>query len=470
MPMTIGQVRRLLDGRESSCEELTRRYLDTIDRENPRLNALVRVTPETALAAAREADKRLASGEIRGPLDGVPMVLKDNLLTAGIPTTCCSRMLADYVPPYDAAVWERLRAAGAVLLGKANMDEFGMGSSGETSCFGPACHPVDPMRTAGGSSGGVAAAVAGGLAVYGLGSDTGGSVRQPAAFCGLVGLKPTYGALSRFGLVAYASSLDQVGLLAHSAVDAAAIYDVLAVRDDRDETSRGGEPVGQSLAAPLRGRRMALPVLYREQVDAAVWEALEETADRFRSLGAEVREIVLPALEQALPAYYILASAEASSNLARYDGLRYGRRASGSGEEAVRRCRSEGFGEEVRRRILLGTFVLSEGYYAAYYQQAQRVRAAVQTAMQEALREADCLLMPTAPTAAFPLGRTAPASERWRADLCTVPASLAGLPAVSVPCGTDRQGLPLGVQLVGAAFQEKLLLNAAYWLEQEGEG
>lgn len=474
MAMTIQRIRQLLDSRAVSCEELTHDFLETIGRENPRLNALVRITPETALDAARAADRRLLRGDALGPLDGVPMVLKDNLVTAGIPTTCCSRMLANYVPPYDAAVWERLRAEGAVLLGKTNMDEFGMGSSGETSCCGPARNPVDTARTAGGSSGGAASAVAGGLAVYGLGSDTGGSVRQPAAFCGLVGLKPTYGALSRYGLIAYASSLDQVGVIAHTAADAALIYDRLAVRDERDETSRGrcGEPVCRSLDAPLRGRRVVVPILYREQVDTAVWAVLERTAAALRALGADVRDIALPELERALPAYYILASAEASSNLARYDGMRYGRRAAvdGGWAAAVRRSRSEGFGREVRRRILLGAFVLSEGYSEAYYRQAQRLRAAVRTSMRAVLQKADLLLMPTAPTVAFLLDRTEMRpSDRWRADLCTVPASLAGLPAVSLPCGVDADGLPVGIQLVGDAYREDLLLNVAHQLERARE-
>ncbi|MDR1590011.1 MAG: Asp-tRNA(Asn)/Glu-tRNA(Gln) amidotransferase subunit GatA [Oscillospiraceae bacterium] len=454
-----------------SCVELARAYLDAAERRNAELRAFVSLTEETALAQAAAADERLRGGGESSELLGVPFVLKDNISTAGLRTTCASRMLENYVPIYDAAVWELLRAEGAVLIGKGNMDEFAMGSTNETSYFGGARNPRDTSRVAGGSSGGVAAAVAAGLAVYGIGSDTGGSIRQPASFCGLVGLKPTYGAVSRRGLIAYASSLDQIGPITRSARDAAAVFDAICRRDGLDMTSRGREGVSGSLTGGVKGLRIGIAREFFENLPPDIDGAVKKAAGLFEDAGAELVEVSFPLLKYSLPAYYILACAEASSNLGRYDGLRYGYRTEEYSDldEFIRRTRSEGFGAEVRRRILLGTYVLSAGYYDAYYNKAQKLRAAIKNEFAEIFTRCDCLLTPTVPVTALPSGGALSPVETYQTDICTVPVNIVGAPAVSAPCGFDTDGLPIGMQLIGDAFREDILLNAAFAFEEMTE-
>ena len=466
----IQVVQAKLAAGEFSCRELTCAYLDAISRDNGALNAYVRTTPDIALEAADRVDRKLARGEALLPLEGVPMTLKDNISTRGVETTCCSRMLQGYVPIYSAFVWEVLQKQGAVLLGKTNMDEFAMGSSSETSCFGGSLNPHDLSRVAGGSSGGAASAVAGNLAVYGLGSDTGGSIRQPASFCGVTGLKPSYGAVSRFGLVAYASSLDQIGPIAPSAGDCAAIYDVISEYDPMDSTCRGRrEAALPRLEEGIRGMKIGMPEEYFSGVRPEVLSALESAGEVFRSLGAELVPFRLPALQYALPVYYILACAEAASNLGRYDGIRYGyRTAHYSGvHDMVCRTRTEGFGKEVQRRILLGNYVLSSGYYDAYYKKAQGLRGAIVKGFREAFEKCDIIMAPTVPMTAFPQNFTgADPVETYLTDICTVPVNIAGLPALSTPCGYDSGGLPIGMQLIGNTFCESSILTAAHQYEK----
>lgn len=447
----ISELQRGLIQRDFSCQELTRHYLEEISRKNSTLNAYIKITGDTALEVARRVDEKLARGGQLLALEGIPMTLKDNISTRGIETTCCSKILQGYTPIYDASVWELLQCQNAVLLGKTNMDEFAMGSGCETSCHGGAVNPHSPDHVAGGSSGGGAAAVGGGLAVYALGSDTGGSVRQPASFCGTVGLKPTYGAVSRYGLIAYASSLDQIGPIAASVEDAAAVYDVIRQKDERDCTCVGGRSASGTLKNSLRGKKIGVMQELIETIGGEIRTALENAQRIYQDLGAELIPVTIPDLEYALPVYYILASAEASSNLGRYDGVRYGR--------------GQGFGDEVKRRILLGTFVLREGYRDEYYQKAQLLREKLTRSMKFALEACDMLLAPVSPTA-FERGSSRSAVETYRTDLYTVPASLAGLPALSVPCGVNSQGLPIGLQLIGKAFEEAAILNAAWKLEE----
>ena len=402
------------------------------------------------------------------PLAGVPMAYKDNICTRGVPTTCASRMLEGFVPPYDAAAAEHLTAAGAVCMGKLNMDEFAMGSTSETSYWGPVRNPWDPQRSAGGSSGGAAAAVAGGQVWYAIGSDTGGSIRQPAAHCGVTGMKPTYGAVSRYGLVAYASSLDQIGPIARSAADCAAVLDILRGKDRRDSTSveLPGGPLLDALTGRVKGLSIALPEQYLEDgPEGGVAAAVREAADTFRALGARVETVSLPALDWAVSAYYILACAQASSNLARFDGVTCGRRAP-EGRDLAQLCaasRTQGFGREVKRRLLLGTFVLSHGYYDAYYKKALQAAALIKDGLNQTLEEYDLILSPVAPTAAPRLGESLSSPlEMYLSDLYTVPANLAGLPAVAFPCGLDGEGMPVGVQLMGRALEDAAVLNAAH--------
>ena len=467
---TIARLHGLLAEKKISCTELTKQYLGAIEKENGALNAYVTVTPETALETAARVDRKIASGEPLGPLEGIPMTLKDNISTKGIETTCCSKMLRGYVPIYDATVWQLLQKQNAVLLGKTNMDEFAMGSSCETSCFGGAKNPHDASRVAGGSSGGAACAVGANLAAYGLGSDTGGSIRQPASFCGVVGLKPTYGAVSRYGLIAYASSFDQIGPIAHSVEDAAAVYDAVSAYDEMDSTSTGSRgPCVPSLHGDIRGKKIGLVKEYFDGVRPDVERALCGAAETLRSLGAEVLELSMPSVKYSLPVYYILACAEASSNLGRYDGIRYGYQTEHYADrnDMVCKTRSEGFGAEVKRRILLGTYVLSAGYYDAYYKKAQNLRGAIVEAFGKTFAQCDAILAPTVPTTAFPEHYAAKDPvETYLTDICTVPVNIAGLPAVSVPCGFGDDGLPVGMQLIGPKWSEAVLLNVANQYEQ----
>ncbi len=469
---TIREWAEALRAREVSSEELTRHYLGTVARREPEIGAFLTVTAEEALRAARAVDARRAEGEDLPLLAGIPMALKDNLCTRGVRTTCASRMLADFVPAYDATAVSRLSAAGAVSLGKLNMDEFAMGSSTENSAFHPTRNPVDTARVPGGSSGGSAAAVAAGEAVYALGSDTGGSIRQPAAFCGVVGLKPTYGRVSRYGLVAFASSLDQVGPITACVADNAAVLSAVAGEDALDATSapRPAEDFSRLLGHGVAGLRVALPrEFFGEGLDAEVKAAVLAAARRLEAAGAAVEEVSLPSLAAALPAYYVLSSAEASSNLARFDGVRFGSRAAEfeSIGELYCRTRTEFFGEEVKRRILLGTFALSAGYYDAYYKKALQMRTRIAAEYEKIFASHDLILSPVAPTTAYRLGeKTADPMQMYLGDIYTVPVNIAGIPALSLPCGRDAAGLPIGVQLMGPKWSEARLYQAAAALEE----
>ena len=466
----ISKIRQLLNTKQASCAEITQKYLDAIRKTNESINAYVNVTEQEALEAARRVDEKLKSGQVSG-LEGIPMTLKDNISTKDIETTCCSRILKGYYPIYDASVWEKLKAQNAVLLGKTNMDEFAMGSSCETSCFGGALNPHNTGHVSGGSSGGVASAVAANLAAYGLGSDTGGSIRQPAAFCGLVGLKPTYGAVSRYGLIAYASSLDQIGPIAHNVTDAAEIFDAISFYDDKDSTSTGSrEKTADKLENDIKGKKIGIASEYFDGAGEEIKQAVMNAAGELKSQGAEIVEISIPSVKYALPVYYILACAEASSNLGRYDGIRYGYKTSSpynSIHEMICKTRSEGFGSEVKRRILLGTYVLSSGYYDAYYKKAQNLRGTIVKAFDSVFETCDAILAPTVPATAFPCGFAGQDPvETYLTDICTVPVNVAGLPAVSLPCGFDSKGLPIGMQLIGNRFNESNILNIARKYEQ----
>ncbi|WP_116901177.1 Asp-tRNA(Asn)/Glu-tRNA(Gln) amidotransferase subunit GatA [Thermaerobacter sp. PB12/4term] len=459
---------RLAKG-EVSSRELTRLFLDRIQELDGTVGAYLTVTAELALAQAREEDERRRRGEAAGPLAGVPVAIKDNLCIQGVPTTAASRLLAGYRPPYTATAVERLRRAGAVILGKTNMDEFAMGSSTENSAFRITRNPWDPQRVPGGSSGGSAAAVAAGEAPAALGSDTGGSIRQPAAFCGVVGLKPTYGRVSRYGLIAFASSLDQIGPLARDVTDAALLLEAIAGPDPADATS-APVPVTawrDALTGEVEGLRIGLPrEFYGEAVEPPVAEAVRAAVERLVADGAVAEETSLPSAEHALPAYYLIATAEASSNLARYDGVRYGFRAEAGDLAGMYLETRKNFGPEVKRRILLGTFALREGYYDAYYRKALQVRRLIKDDFDRLFATFDVLITPTSPVVAFPLGaRTEDPLAMYAADICTLPVNLAGLPAVSVPCGFAG-GLPVGLQIIGRPFAEDAVLRVAYAIEQ----
>jgi len=452
---------------ERRAVDVVEEHLAAIEALDGQLGCFLQVTAEQARLRAAAIDAEISGGGDPGPLAGVPIAVKDNLCTAGIPTTCASRMLERWRPPYDATVVSRVVAAGAVMVGKSNLDEFAMGSSTERSAFGPTRNPHDPDRVPGGSSGGSAAAVAAGLAVLALGSDTGGSIRQPAALCGVVGMKPTYGTVSRYGLVAFASSLDQVGPLARSVTDAAALYDVIAGHDAHDSTSLAA-PVAACRPAVDRGvQGMRVGVVAEltgaDGVDSAVRGRVAEAAEVLTAAGADVSDVSIPELRYGLPAYYLLAPAEASSNLSRYDGVRYGLRVDGDDvAEMNARTRAAGFGPEVKRRVLLGTYALSAGYYDAYYAQAQRVRTVIIDAFERAYEQYDVLLAATTPTTAFRIGeKTDDPLAMYLSDICTIPTNLAGHPAISVPFGTDTAGLPVGVQLLAPALGEVVMFAAA---------
>jgi len=467
----VAALARGLQHGEFSALALTRHFLARAERAQPRLNCFIRLCPEHALAAAEAADKRRADHCTLGPLDGIPLVHKDIFCTRGIATSCGSRMLEDFVPSYDATVVERLRAAGTVMLGKTNMDEFAMGSSNENSYFGAVGNPWDPDRVPGGSSGGSAAAVGAGAAPFATGTDTGGSIRQPAALCGLTGIKPTYGRVSRYGMIASASSLDQGGVLAHDAEDAAWALSAMAGFDARDSTSvdRPPEHYPAALDASIDGLRIGvITEAFDDRLDADIRALLERAVQTLHELGAEIREISLPNSALAIPAYYVVALAECSSNLSRYDGVRYGHRAADPADldDLYQRSRSEGFGAEVRRRILIGTHVLSAGYYDAYYLKAQQVRRLIQMDYRRAFEEVDLLFGPTTPGVAFRHGsRLEDPVSMYLEDVFTTGVNLAGLPGISVPAGFLR-GLPVGMQLVGNYFDEARLLGVAHRYQQ----
>ncbi|MSQ63107.1 MAG: Asp-tRNA(Asn)/Glu-tRNA(Gln) amidotransferase subunit GatA [Betaproteobacteria bacterium] len=468
---TVIELSDALAAKKVSSVELTRLYLDRIKGLNGQLNAFITVDEERSLAQARIADERRSRGEA-GALTGVPVAHKDIYCTRGFRTTCGSKMLANFRSPYDAHVIERFNAAGAVLLGKTNMDEFAMGSSNETSHFGPVRNPWDPGRVPGGSSGGSAAAVAARMAPAATGTDTGGSIRQPAALCGISGLKPTYGVVSRYGMIAFASSLDQGGPMAKSAADLALLMNAMAGFDARDSTSleRPAEDYGRELKLDVAGLRIGLPKEYfAEGVDPEVLSRVREAIRWFESQGAETLEITLPNTGLAVPVYYVIAPAEASSNLSRFDGVRYGHRAKDYADlnDMYRRTRAEGFGTEVKRRIMIGTYVLSHGYYDAYYLQAQKVRRMIAKDFTEAFTRCDLIMGPTSPSTAFALGaKSDDPVQMYLNDIFTIPAPLAGLPGLSIPCGFDARGLPVGLQIMGNYFAEARMLGAAHRYQQ----
>lgn len=468
--LTIHEARKLLDAGEISATELTQAVIDRILAVDNAVKAYLTLTPEEALEQARAADAARREGR-SSPLLGIPVAIKDIICTAGIPTTCGSRILENFIPPYDATAVVRLKAAGAVLLGKTNTDEFAMGSSTENSAFFPTHNPWDLTRVPGGSSGGSAAAVAAGECLGALGTDTGGSVRQPAAFCGIVGLKPTYGRVSRYGLVAFASSLDQIGVMTKDVTDAAIMLGVIAGHDPLDSTSLD-VPVPDYTAAltgEIRGVRVGVPKEYfipgmQPEVEDAVRAALEVLAD----LGAEIVEISLPHTDYALPVYYLIAPAEASANLARYDGVRYGLRVVGDSlEDTYKQTRGQGFGPEVKRRIMLGTYALSAGYYDAYYLKAQKVRTLIKGDFDRAFEQVDVIVAPTTPTTAFRIGeKVDDPIQMYLSDVFTLSMNLAGICGLSLPCGFDHQGLPIGMQVMGPALGEMAVLRVAYAYEQ----
>jgi aspartyl-tRNA(Asn)/glutamyl-tRNA(Gln) amidotransferase subunit A len=468
---TVTELSGALRAKKVSAVELARAHLARIGRLNATLNAFVTVDEAGALEGARRADARLAKGE-GGPLTGVPIAHKDLFVTRRLRTTCGSRMLEDYVSPFDARVVELLEAAGAVTLGKCNMDEFAMGSSSESSYFGPVRNPWDTARVPGGSSGGSAAAVAARLVAAATATDTGGSIRQPAAFSGVCGLKPTYGTVSRYGMVAFASSLDQGGPLARSAADLALLMNAMAGFDPRDSTSleRPAEDYGRLLDDRLDGLRVGLPREYfGDGLEPGVRKAVEEAVRVLESQGAKTVPVELPRLSLGVPVYYVIAPAEASANLSRFDGVRFGHRAKDYSDlvDMYSRTRAEGFGTEVKQRILVGTYVLSHGYYDAYYLQAQKLRRLIAQDFAAAFQRCDVLAGPVAPTTAYPVGeKSSDPVQMYLGDIFTVPASLAGLPAMSLPCGFDGQGLPVGLQLMGNHFSEARLLNVAHRYQQ----
>ena len=464
---SLKELAAALAGKKISSVELTSLHLERIVRLNPQLNAFITVDPEKSLAMARAADARLARGE-GGPLTGIPLAHKDIFCAEGWLTTCGSKMLSNFVSPYDATVIERFKAAGTVTLGKTNMDEFAMGSSNETSFYGPVKNPWDTAAVPGGSSGGSAAAVAARLAPAATGTDTGGSIRQPAALCGLTGLKPTYGVVSRWGMIAFASSLDQAGPMARSAEDCALLLNAMAGFDPRDSTSleRPAEDYAGDLEKPLAGLKIGLPKeFFAEGLSAEVAQAVEAAIAEYRRLGAVTVEVSLPNMKLSVPAYYVIAPAEASSNLSRFDGVRYGHRAPQYGDLADMYCKSraQGFGAEVKRRILIGAYVLSHGYYDAYYLQAQRIRRLIATDFSQAFKSCDLIMGPTSPTAAFALGaKAADPVQMYLSDIYTIAVNLAGLPGMSIPCGFGAGKRPVGLQIIGDYFAESRMLNAAH--------
>jgi aspartyl-tRNA(Asn)/glutamyl-tRNA(Gln) amidotransferase subunit A len=472
---TLKELGAALAGKQVSSVELTQLHLDRIARLNPEINAFITVDAEKSLAQAKAADARLAAGDA-GPLTGIPLAQKDIFCAQGWRTTCGSKMLGNFVSPYDATVIARFDAAGAVNLGKTNMDEFAMGSSNETSYFGAVKNPWDRSRVPGGSSGGSAAAVAALMAPAATGTDTGGSIRQPAALCNLTGLKPTYGVVSRWGMIAFASSLDQAGPMARTAEDCGLMLNAMAGFDDKDSTSleRETEDYCRELAAnagekPLSGLKIGLPKeFFGEGCDAGVMARVQEAIAEYRKLGAETVEISLPNMQHGVAAYYVIAPAEASSNLSRYDGVRYGYRAPEYADldDMYQKSRAQGFGEEVKRRILIGTYVLSHGYYDAYYLQAQRIRRLIANDFVEAFKRCDVIMGPTSPCTAFGLGeKAADPVQMYLSDIYTIAVNLAGLPGMSIPCGFSA-GLPVGLQLIGDYFAEARLLNVAHRYQQ----
>ena len=469
--LSVEKDSKMLKDKEISSVELTNALLDRIDEKDKSIEGYITVAKESALNSAMLADEKIKNGEI-SPLTGVCASVKDNICTDKILTTCASKMLYNFVPPYDATVVKNLKAQNSVIIGKTNMDEFAMGSSTETSYFKTTKNPHDLAKVPGGSSGGSAAVVAADEAIFALGSDTGGSIRQPSAFCGVVGLKPTYGLVSRFGLVAFASSLDQIGPITKNVTDSAVVLNAIAGYDKMDSTSADekADDYTKSLGESVKGLKIGIPKEYiGEGIQKEVKDAIMNAAKVYESMGAEIFEFSLPMTKYALPAYYIMSSAEASSNLARFDGVKYGYRAENYTDltDMYLKTRSEGFGSEVKRRIMLGTYALSAGYYDAYYKKAQQARTLIRNSFAEAFDKFDVILTPTAPTTAFEIGKniTDPITM-YLNDICTVSVNIAGLPAISIPCGYDETNMPIGLQLIAKPFAENTLFKTAYAFEQ----
>ena len=471
--LTVHELKEKLDRKEITITEITKAYVDRINEKEPEVKAFVTTLTDTAMEEAKQIEEKVNNGEIKTEFAGIPIGIKDNMCTKGVKTTCSSKMLENFVSPYNATVVEKLNAENMIDLGKLNMDEFAMGASTEYSAFKKTCNPWNLNKVPGGSSGGSAAAVAAGLVPWALGSDTGGSIRQPASFCGVVGLKPTYGLVSRFGLVAFASSLDQIGPITKDVKDSAMLLNLIAGHDEKDSTSINVEKKDytKALKNDVKGLKIGVPKEYfGEGINPEVKKALETAIEEYKSMGAIVEECSVPIAEYALATYYIIACAEASSNLGRFDGIRYGYRTPNfeNLKDIFVNSRTEGFGEEVKRRIILGTYVLSSGYYDAYYKKAQQVRTLVKKEFDKAFEKYDVLITPTSPTVAFDIGqRSNNPLEMYLADICTVSLNIAGLPGISIPCGVDSTGMPIGMQIIGKHFDEETILNAAYTYEQK---
>ena len=470
--LTVHELQEKLKNKELKITDITKAYVDRINEKEKDVKAFVTTLTEESMKQAQELEKKVELGEITGEFAGIPIGIKDNMCTKGVKTTCSSRMLENFVAPYDATVVEKLNDENMINLGKLNMDEFAMGGSTEYSYFKKTCNPWNLNKVPGGSSGGSAAAVAANMVPWALGSDTGGSIRQPSSFCGVVGLKPTYGLVSRYGLVAFASSLDQIGPITKDVRDSAILLNLIAGHDERDTTSSNRPKVDYTLSLKndVKGLKIGVPKeFFGEGINEEVKAALEKAIEKYKELGAEVEEFSLDIAKYSLAAYYIVACAEASSNLGRFDGIRYGYRTPEFKDlkDIYKKSRSEGFGPEVKRRIILGTYVLSSGYYDAYYKKAQQVRTLVMNEFNKGFEKYDVILTPTSPTVAFDIGsKSENPLEMYLADICTVSVNIAGLPGISIPCGVDSQGMPIGMQLIGNKFQEETILNAAYTFEQ----
>ena len=471
--LTVHELKEKLENKELTITDITKAYIDRINEKEPEVEAFVTTLCDEALKQAEEIQAKRESGEITGDLSGIPIGIKDNICTKGIKTTCSSKMLENFISPYDATVMKKINTENLINLGKLNMDEFAMGSSTESSHFKKTKNPWNLNKVPGGSSGGSAAAVAADMVPWALGSDTGGSIRQPASFCGVVGLKPTYGLVSRFGLVAFASSLDQIGPITKDVTDSAMLLNIIAGHDENDTTSSNNSKKDylKALTGNIKGLKIGVPKeFFAEGVNEEVKNSLYKAIEKYKELGAEIEEFSLDVAKYSLAAYYIIACAEASSNLGRFDGIRYTYRSPNAKtlEEIFKKSRSEGFGPEVKRRIILGTYVLSSGYYDAYYKKAQKVRTMVTNEFIKGFGKYDVILTPTSPITAFGFGEKSDNPlEMYLADICTVSVNVAGLPAISIPCGVDSQGMPIGLQLIGNKFKEETILNAAYSLEKE---
>ena len=470
--LTVHELQEKIKNKELTITEITKAYADRINEKERDVQAFVTTLTDEAVKQAEEIQLKVESGEISGEFAGIPIGIKDNMCTKGVKTTCSSRMLENFIAPYDATVVENLNKENIINLGKLNMDEFAMGGSTEYSYFKKTRNPWNLNKVPGGSSGGSAAAVAANLVPWALGSDTGGSIRQPSSFCGVVGLKPTYGLVSRYGLVAFASSLDQIGPITKDVYDSAMLLNLIAGHDERDTTSSNIEKKDYTkcLKNDVKGLKIGVPKeFFGEGINEEVKKSLETAIEKYKEMGAVVEECSLDIAKYSLATYYIIACAEASSNLGRFDGIRYGYRAKEfkNLRDLYKKSRSEGFGPEVKRRIILGTYVLSSGYYDAYYKKAQQVRTLVMNEFNKAFEKYDVILTPTSPTVAFDIGsKSDNPLEMYLADICTVSVNIAGLPGISVPCGVDSQGMPIGMQLIGNKFQEETILNAAYTYEQ----